>query len=273
MPVTTTNEKITPAKAEQWLNSNCNNRSLREGVVEAYADDMRNGNWTRCTQPIAFYEDGDLADGQHRLYAIVESATTQEFIVMRGLSRRDGLNIDTGLARTIVDNARISGIDIDLSNNLVAAARAIELGETGGGGKRMTNAQKLAVVNEHREAAQWAISNLPRAKNIYNAPMLAGIGRAWYIESDMERLAQFCKVVGTGFGDGVEDSAAIAMRNYLLSNAGMASTSTMWRDTFLKGMNAIKYFMNRRRLTIIKSVSEEVYPLKKKKAPVARKVA
>lgn len=272
MAVTTSTERVTPAKAERWLNSNCNNRSLRDGVVEAYAEDMRTGNWTRCVQPIAFYEDGDLADGQHRLYAIVESGTEQDFVIMRGLSRRDGLNIDTGLARTVVDNARISGVDPHLSNNLVATARAIDSGETGGGGKRLTNAQKLMLVDEHRDAAQWAIATLPRAKNIFNVPVLAAIGRAWYHESDLDRLTKFCQVLATGFGEEAEDhTAAIAMRNYLLNNAGMASTSAMWRDTFLKAMNAVKYFMGRKRLTVIKGVAEEAYPLKKKKP--ARKAA
>src|SRR4051794_1259299 len=112
-------EKIGPKKAEQWINANKTNRSLRAGVVEQYAGDMRNGNWTQCTAPIAFYEDGDLADGQHRLYAIVESDTTQTFSVARGLERRDGLNIDTGLVRSVVDNARISGLETGLSNYIV----------------------------------------------------------------------------------------------------------------------------------------------------------
>lgn len=117
-------ERVTPKKATEWLNANTSNRKLRDGVVEKYAEDMRHGRWTRCTAPICFYEDGDVADGQHRLWAIIESDTTQEFAVLRGLSRADGLNIDTGLNRSLVDNARISGADKDLSNAALTGARS-----------------------------------------------------------------------------------------------------------------------------------------------------
>jgi len=263
MTVKNTFEKVTPAMAERWLNQNNTNRSLREGVVEQYAKDMREGNWTQCTQPIAFYEDGDLADGQHRLYALIESNTTQEFIVLKGLTRRDGLNIDTGVARSIVDNGRISGLDTELSNSLISTARALASGMPSNG--RMSNSDKLAVVAEHRDAAQWAVSVLPRTKGIYNSAILAALGRAWYTESDHERLAKFAQVLGTGFSDGDADSAAIAMRNYIMTSNGLAASAAMWRDTFLKCMHAIGYFMKRQRLTNLRSVKEEAYPLKKKR--------
>lgn len=263
-------ELVTPAKAAGWINANTGNRSLRDGVVEQYAADMKAGNWTQCTAPIAFYEDGDLADGQHRLYAVVESETEQRFIIMRGLKREDGLNIDTGLSRSLIDNGRISGKDTELSVAIVGVARAVAYG-MGSTGNRLSNAQKLEMVAEHREACEWAVSHMPRSKNICNSAVMGAIARAWYWEVDKERLDKFSKVLGTGFSDGDADSAAIAMRNYLLQHAGVAAGSSMWRDTFLKVQNAIQYFMKRQRLTVIKGVKEEGYPLKKKR--VQRKVA
>lgn len=92
-------ETVTPKLAEAWINANKSNRKLREGLVEKYACDMRAGKWTQCPEPISFYADGDLADGQHRLFAIIESDTTQEFPIARGLSREAGLNINTGAGR------------------------------------------------------------------------------------------------------------------------------------------------------------------------------
>jgi hypothetical protein len=88
-------ESITPKKAEHYLNRNTSNRKLREGVVERYASDMAGGRWTKCAAPIVFYEDGEIADGQHRLFAIIESGKSQKFFVMRDLPRDAGLNIDT----------------------------------------------------------------------------------------------------------------------------------------------------------------------------------
>ena len=255
-------EKVTPNKAESWLNQNKSNRKMREGVAEKYAADMKSGNWTTCPEPISFYDDGDLADGQHRLWAIVESGVAIQFPVERGLKREDGLNLNTGLARTIVDNGRISGIDRNLSTTLISTSRAIEEGGAARG--TLSNAAKLALVNKHREAAQWAVANGPRAKLLRNALMLGAIARAWYYEENHDKLRRFCDVVNSGFSDGQAESAAIAIRNYMTSKGAVCSSTAMWRDTFLKVQNAIAYFMIGKPLTIIKGVADEAYPLGRK---------
>lgn len=263
-----TTEKITPALAEQWLDQNKSNRKLREGVVEKYADDMLNGRWTECTAPIVFYEDGDLADGQHRLWAIVESKRSQTFDVKRGLDRAAGMNIDVGLGRSLVDNARISSTDRDLSNELISVARSIEDGVHANAGRSRSNTAKIEIVAKHREAAQWAVSHGPRGKGIRNAIILAAIGRAWYAEADKDRLARFGAVMSNGLYDGDGETAAVMMRNYMLAKGPTTSSSPLWRDTFLKAMNAIHYFMRGKKLSVIKAVGDETYPLPTKKTRV-----
>lgn len=261
-------ESVTPDKATRWLNLNKSNRKMRTGVSEKYADDMRNGRWTSCPEPIAFYVDGDLADGQHRLWAIVDSGMTIRFPIARGLQREDGLNLNTGLGRTLVDNGRISGVDPDLSPALVSTARSVAVGEAAKGS--LSNARKLEYIDTHREAAQWAVTNVKRTKFLCSAPIQAAIARAWYVETDHARLKRFCDVLGTGFSNGEEESAAIALRNYILQRMSSAASAAMWRDTFLKTQNAVRYFMQAKKLTIIKSVAEEIYPLKKtRKARIA----
>ena len=252
---------VTPAMAEAWLNANNTNRKLRDGVVEKYAEDMRHGRWTDCPAPIAFYADGDLADGQHRLFAICDAQVTVRFPIARGLDREAGLNIDTGLGRSLVDNARISGADSGLSNELLSTVRAIEDGERGNAKTARSNAERLVLVERHREAAQWVMQHGPRGKVVRNAVVLGALGRAYYHEKDRDRLARYCAVLGSGFSDGVHESAAIAMREYLRDNAG--ATMTAWRDTFLKVQNSIHYFMQQKGLTIIKGVKDEAYPLRR----------
>jgi hypothetical protein len=256
-------ETVTPAKAETWLNLNKNNRKLRDGVAERYADDMKHGRWTNCPEPISFYADGDLADGQHRLFAVIESGTTQHFPIARGLRREDGLNINTGLTRSLVDNARISGEDNGLSNELISVARAIETGAASArGGRPLSNAEKLAMVAAHREVATWAIHNGPKGRGLRNAAILAAVARAMYYETDSDRLKRFCDVFTTGFADGEKESAAIALRNYFLTKPALM-TNALWADTFIKAQNAIQHFMAGKRLSVIKSVATEPYPLKK----------
>jgi hypothetical protein len=257
-------ETVTPQKAEIWLNVNKNNRKMRDGVAEKYADDMRNGRWTNCPTPIAFYDDGDLADGQHRLWAILESGAPQTFPIARGLSRADGLNIDIGLTRSLVDNARISGTDSGLSNELLSIARGVAQGHSGSSRHPLSNAARLQIVSDHRDACTWAVANGPRGKGLRNAMIMAAIARAWYWEQDKDRLKRFCDVFSSGFADGDSESAAVALRNYFLTKKALGSTA-LWTDTFMKAQNAISYFMKAKKLTVIKAIDEEAYPLKKKR--------
>lgn len=255
-------ENVTPTKATAWLNGNKQNRRLRDGIVEKYAADMAAGRWTTCPTPISFYEDGDLADGQHRLWAIVESGKAQRFPIARGLKREDGLNIDTGLGRSLVDAGRISGRDTGLSNTLIAVARAVSEGTAAKG--TPSNAQRLAWVEEHREAATWACSNGPKGKYLRNTVVLAAIARAWYHEDDIDRLKRCCDVLNAGLYQGEGEQAAAVLRNYLMQREAVSSSAAMWGDTFLKVQNAISYFMRGKKLSVIKSVADEAYPLRKK---------
>lgn len=257
-----TEEAITPKIAQDWLNLNPCNRKLRPGVAEKYAADMSAGKWTECLDPIAFYQDNELADGQHRLWGIVLSGTTQSFYVVRNFPREAGLNIDTGLGRTLVDNARISRVDKNLSNQIISSARAIEIGDRTLTGRSMSFSETEEVVAKHREVAEWLNAHGPKGRYIRNASVLGAVGRAWYVERDHNKLARFCAVLSDGFSEGTKESAAVALRNYLLANGQLATVSTRWRDTFLKVQNAIKYFMRDKPLGTIRGVDTETYPLK-----------
>ncbi len=259
-----TQELVTPKLAEAWLVANKSNRTMRSGVAERYTADMKAGRWTECPEPITFYADGDLADGQHRLWAIVESGCSISFLIARGLSREAGLNINTGLGRSLIDNARISGADTGLSPAVITAARAIEFG-VAAPGRALSNAEVLATVERHREPATFAATTVKRRQLLCGAVVLGAVGRAYLHEPDHDRLRRFCDVLGSGFYEGDGETAAVTLRNYLTTKGATASSSALWRDTFLKCQNAVWYFMRGKKLTAIKVVSEEVYPLAKAK--------
>lgn len=261
-----TAERITPKMAAKYLNSNTDNRKLRPGVAEKYASDMRDGRWTNCADPIIFCDDGTIGNGQHRLYAITESGTTQEFIVVRNFPRAAMLNIDTGLPRSLVDNAKLSGSDPGLTKELLAVTRAMAIGGNyiKSISRATSNSQRLLWVSMHREAAEWAVRHGPWGKGIRNSIILGAIGRAWYYEDDKDRLERFSKVMMGGFMDHANETAAVALRNYFLSHAASRTTLTTnrnWDSSFLRCQNAIYYFMRGRSLTIIKQIKDELYPL------------
>lgn len=91
---------VTPEMAKNWLESNINNRPVRKQKVKAYVRSIVNGNFHATNLGIGFFEDGSLADGQHRLMAIAEAGVPVEALVVYGLKREVSPHIDTGSNRT-----------------------------------------------------------------------------------------------------------------------------------------------------------------------------
>lgn len=102
-------EEITPAIATQMLEGNVHNRTIRQYKVEQYARDMSAGNWLMTGEAIKFAHDGTLLDGQHRLWAIIESGVTVRLLVVRGIEHQAQDVMDTGIKRAPGDALHLSG--------------------------------------------------------------------------------------------------------------------------------------------------------------------
>lgn len=117
MKITTTTERITPKLADEWLSehferiatSKYRQRKLYKSVAARYANDMRNGLWQETPEPIIFDENGDLADGQHRLMAIKDSGVTLEMTVTRGWKPQVINAINKGRSRSVADSLSLAG--------------------------------------------------------------------------------------------------------------------------------------------------------------------
>ena len=95
--------RMTPALAEKILEANPLNRPLRSGRVERYAKSMREGRWRMNGATIVIAKGGDLLDGQHRLWAIIESQQTIDMLVVEGIDPDVFATIDTGRPRSAND--------------------------------------------------------------------------------------------------------------------------------------------------------------------------
>lgn len=130
-------ETITPDRAEQILNGlktdeSYKNRPLSDAKVESYAKDMRNGQWIPTHQGLAYYEDGTLFDGQHRLWAIYYSGVSITMMVSYGwprtikaagmeMSPQDA--VDRGRTRSVSQQMGLNGRKY--ASHVSAANRAI----------------------------------------------------------------------------------------------------------------------------------------------------
>ena len=120
---------VTPQMAEELLDRNTHNRPLRPGAVEKYARDMKAGRWQKNAQPVTIDWNNAIHNGQHRLFAVVESGVTVPMIVLTGLDPDTVLTVDSGVARNFQDYVALrgdaSGQPMKNINNYAAVLRLI----------------------------------------------------------------------------------------------------------------------------------------------------
>lgn len=123
--------QMTPERAERLLDQNTRNRAVKHNREKNYAGQMKQGDWRVDGNPIRIGRDGVLLDGQHRLYAIVESGTTQTVILVTGLEPESMAAIDTGVSRSLADLLKIRIPDLKQELNLGSLSRALYIRSLG----------------------------------------------------------------------------------------------------------------------------------------------
>lgn len=112
---------VTPEMAKEWVKkiSPEKQRKLNQSRCVEYAEQMKAGLWGLSTDAIGFSTDDHLINGQHRLYAVILSNTTQRFLVVYDLPPESLNNIDIGLSRRIGQFNN----DIPNKNNVLTLAK------------------------------------------------------------------------------------------------------------------------------------------------------
>lgn len=150
-------ETVTPDMAGDWLDRNTHNRPLYQSQVDHLVGVIQRGEWALNGDAIRFATDGTLLDGQHRLWAILESKTACETLVIRGLPTEAQETMDQGRRRNLRDYLALRGEKN--SSRLAAVVNywwRYERGHVRPGGPKPTIHQALATLDEHptlRDAA------------------------------------------------------------------------------------------------------------------------
>lgn len=99
---------VTPQMASNWLSQNINNRPLRRSMVDGLKAAFQRGEYITTHQGIAFSENGELLDGQHRLTAISEMRDGSfPMLVSSGVDENSFSVMDIGVKRTQADALRL----------------------------------------------------------------------------------------------------------------------------------------------------------------------
>lgn len=103
---------VTPEMAMNLLECNTLNRPLSDSHVKRIANQIIDGKWRFNGDTIKISDDGQVLDGQHRLWAVVEAKRPIGTIIVRGVQRDAFTTIDT------ICRHRSSGDTIALSGQL-----------------------------------------------------------------------------------------------------------------------------------------------------------
>jgi hypothetical protein len=252
---------VTPEMAKMWLETaNVSNRNLSAPTVRKYASDMAAGRWMDTHQnAIAFYEDGILADGQHRLAAIVKSNTAVTMIVAFGLSRNAMIAIDQGRVRSMADVMRLSGIvgSGKYATATVSMMNVIRSAETATNGSASAHEMEKAI-HRLRDGIEYSHAALTRSQGrLMSAPSRAAICVGYYT-ANRDKLDRFADVFCTGMPLGPEDATIITVRNKILMGYGLGG-GTERIGAYKMVLKFIKAYNQGRTLSMAKRGAELVY--------------
>lgn len=97
------------ALATALLERNDDNRKVSDLVVANYARDITSGRWIENGQSIVVADDGQLNDGQHRCWAVLEARRAIDVLLVVGVRRDSRLTVDQGKIRVVGDYLEMEG--------------------------------------------------------------------------------------------------------------------------------------------------------------------
>jgi hypothetical protein len=133
-------------------------RNLRKAHVKRLASDMRAGRFRLSQDAITIVRDL-LANGQHRLQAVVEAANgSYPFLVLRTNDPEIYKVIDDGMKRQVSDYVNIeNSCLVAAASSLIVMYDAHKL--TLVGRQTATRGENLSYFEEHRDGLNWAASH------------------------------------------------------------------------------------------------------------------
>lgn len=179
-------ENITPAKAQEYLNTSMGNRPISKPTVHSYADTMKQGGWMLNGVPIVFDTEGHLLDGHHRLEAITLAGIPVKMDVCRGVQSEAFTTYDCGRHRSLgqllamqqVKNYNTVGSVVACNETLVRTGRIWTNNAVGPGGRKRTNTENYDIYTRDPKGYNYAAEEAVRlvhVARILNASWIGGL--------------------------------------------------------------------------------------------------
>jgi hypothetical protein len=224
-------ELITPEVAATYLKHNEHNprKVVSSKQVEAYARDMKAGEWFNNGEAIVFDANGNLKDGQHRLLAVVKAGVPVYMFVIRGVDPMV-TTFDYGLNRRMAAELGVGRNIETLANGIVSDANRLWRGSKG---------LVRQYILDHKDELQTAV-NLSQIGDKSPVGMKRDVYLAIYLMlrhgENPSEIEQFMRVVNTQFMlTERESSSAIVLYKWLIGRGGTKTN----RYAYLEGIETV----------------------------------
>lgn len=263
--ITTEKVLVTPSMAKEWLAVNHGNRNVTGPRVDLFVRMIRDGKFCLTHQGVAFYEDGDLADGQTRLTAIVKAGLPVWMFVTRGLQRSAIHAIDGGRPRTVRDVLHFLGMS--LSARHVAVVRTIwnqyhlerRDDATAWDNSAVDTDTFATFAAAVHDAVAFAMPST-HAKGLSHASYVGAVASAWFTQ-DRGMLFRMKQLVASGAGADREEQAAIRLRDWLLTTHLSSSGVQGRQEIYKRSCTAIRAFLEGRPLAKLYCREDAAFPI------------
>lgn len=222
-------EMVGPEEALNFLDVNerlgFTNRRINKERVDAYAADMKAGRWRMTGESVVIGKDGQLMNGQHRMYAVIDSETTQPMVIVRGVDMSAFHAMDQGRPRRPADVFGIAGIKN--AHLMAATTRHLWIWKTmGPDGFKTGNTMRRESKRGWNNEIAVEIANTPRlAESVNLARAMSSLGPpsafafCHFICAAVNREAadEFFDILGNGIGLS-KGAPILVLRNRLIAD-------------------------------------------------------
>jgi len=258
---------MTPVMAEEIVTyHNQRNRKRIPARIDAYAEDQKLNRWYRGTSGIGFDRDGQLVNGQNRLWACVKSGVTIKdcLIVFNCDSDSRGVE-DRHKCRTVADGLTLTGTAAD--GDIVSTAIVFKDAPSPLQSSRYAGVDVVRpYIDNFRDDIEWSCRITTGCQLVKHAVVRAVLARASAAKNGdaqvRQRLEAFVEIVSTGACQSVEDSAATLFREFSIRNKSLRAGGASNRTEYYRYVqNAVQAFLEHRSLRSLRQNSNDLFPL------------
>lgn len=260
-------ETITPEMATQYLSFNTKNRSIRRQEVEAYARAIKSGAFVTTHQGIAFDDEGNLIDGQHRLMAIVSAGAPVQMMVTRGVPSNAMQIIDRGSSRTMRDVIALGEYGDDskarMMRNTVMLSAMSQMVSCSYKRVKITSPEMLRLFEAFDQHAM-TVYHCAVNKGVRKSQVISAALAALNCGVDAPAIVKFFQVfnkLDIKNCDGYNVQAALSWRRQM-DDAKLQGMTMHRKRIYVGTQNAIWHFVNNTDATRVSSNGDARYDVK-----------